>query len=286
MSVSQWLDKVAALVLTGLLTWAAQTSAAENPAPAMKDGVPQVGLPGKDVVWMPKAKSVMDKMFEIAKLTPQDVLYDLGSGDGRVVIAAARAGATAVGIEYNPKLVELARGRAAKEGVSAKASFLHGDIFQSDLSKATVITLFLLPELNLKLRPVLLNLKPGTRVTANSFDMGDWKPDRFERLKGDCESWCMAFLWIVPAKVEGAWQMTDGELILRQQYQTITGTMRMRDRTFTIANGRLAGEEIFFDIGGVRVTGRVSGNAMKGAMVAKTGQAPWEARRREARSPD
>lgn len=152
---------------------AAWAQSAGKLVPAMKNGAPQVGLPGKDVVWMPTAKSVMDKMFEIAKLTPQDTLYDLGSGDGRVVIAAARAGATAVGIEYNPKLVDLARSRAASEGVSAKTSFVRGDIFQTDLSRATVVTLFLLPELNLKLRPILLNLKPGTRVTSNSFDMGD-----------------------------------------------------------------------------------------------------------------
>lgn len=265
------------------LAWA-QPAKKEAPAAAGKDFTPAVGLPGKDVVWMPTAKSVMDKMFEITKLAPKDVLYDLGSGDGRVVIAAAKHGATAVGVEYNPKLVTLSRDLAAKSGVSGKATFVHGDIFQTDLSKATVVTLFLLPELNLKLRPTLFNLKPGTRIAANSFDMGDWKPDRFERLKGDCGSWCMAFLWIVPAKVEGRWNLTDGELILQQSYQLIGGTLRMKDKTFVISNGRLDGEDIAFNVGEIQFSGRVTGDMMKGKMVAKTGQVAWEARRKDGKS--
>ncbi len=277
------LHRSAVAVICALFLSTAWAQPSGKPTPLIKDGAPQVGLPGKDVVWMPTAKSVMEKMFEIARLTPQDTLYDLGSGDGRVVIAAARAGATAVGIEFNAKLVELSRSRASQEGLSAKTSFVQGDIFQTDLSRATLITLFLLPELNLKLRPLLLNLKPGTRVTSNSFDMGDWKPDRFERLKGDCESWCMAFLWIVPAKVEGTWILTDGELTLQQQYQTVAGTLRMKDKTFVIANGRLAGEEISFSVGNVQFSGRVDGSRMKGVMVAKTGQVSWEASRREGK---
>jgi hypothetical protein len=200
-----------------------------------------------------------------------------------VVIAAAQRGTTAVGIEYNPKLVTLSRGLAAKNGVADKATFTQGDIFQADLSKATVVTLFLLPELNLKLRPALLNLKPGTRIAANSFDMGDWKPDRFERLKGDCASWCMAFLWVVPAKVSGTWKLVNSEVTLSQQYQYFTGTMRVDGKTHTIADGKLDGENIFFNVGDVQFSGRVSGRAMKGVMLVRGEKLQWDARRTDGK---
>lgn len=278
----QTLCLMMALALAMPLAWA-QPAKKEVPAAADKEFTPEVGQPGKDVVWMPTAKSVMDKMFEIVKLTPQDVLYDLGSGDGRVVIAAAKHGATAVGIEYNPKLVTLSRSLAANNGASGKATFVQGDIFQADLSKATVVTLFLLPELNLKLRPTLLNLKPGTRIAANSFDMGDWKPDRFERLKGDCGSWCMAFLWVVPAKVSGTWKLVNSEITLAQQYQYFTGTMRVDGKTHTVANGRLDGENVFFNVGDVQFSGRINGKTMKGEMLVRGERLKWDARRTDGK---
>src|SRR5690242_5656180 len=169
---------------------------------------PEVGQSGKDVVWVPTPQSLVDKMLDIAKVTANDYVIDLGSGDGRTVITAAKRGARAHGIEYNPDMVELAKRNAAKEGVSDKATFTKADLFESDFSQATVITMFLLPEINLKLRPKILNLKPGTRIVSNSFMMGDWSPDETATVT-DCSAWCTALLWIVPAKVAGLWKLAD-----------------------------------------------------------------------------
>ena len=140
--------------------------------------VPEVGQQGKDVVWVPTPQELVDTMLSIAKVTPADYLIDLGSGDGRTVISAAKRGARALGIEYNPDMVRLSRRNAEKEGVSGKAEFIEADLYEADLSKATVITMFLLPEINLKLRPRLLDLKPGTRIVSNTFTMGEWEADR------------------------------------------------------------------------------------------------------------
>src|ERR671914_212579 len=144
---------------------------------AKQEYEPQVGQEGKDVIWVPTSQALVDKMLDMAKVTPKDYVIDLGSGDGRTVITAAKRGAKALGIEYNPDMVELSKRNAAKAGVSDKANFAKADLFESDFSKATVITMFLLPDINLKLRPKLLNLRPGTRIVSNSFTMGDWKPD-------------------------------------------------------------------------------------------------------------
>src|SRR5688500_1442381 len=160
---------------------------------------PQVGQEGKDVVWVPTPQALVDKMLDMAKVTPKDYVIDLGSGDGRTVIAAAKRGARAHGIEYNPDMVELAKANAAKAGVADRATFAKADIFESDYSKATVITMFLLPTLNLKLRPTLLDLKPGTRIVSNSFTMEDWEADETATLSNDCVSWCTALFWIIPA---------------------------------------------------------------------------------------
>ena len=164
---------------------------------------PQVFQAGKDVVWVPTPQELVNKMLDLAKVTPQDNLIDLGSGDGRIVIAAAKRGARALGIEYNPDMVELSKANAAREGVSDRATFLKADLFETDFSKATVITMFLLSDINLRLRPKLLEMKPGTRLVSNSFDMGDWEADATATAVGGCVSYCTAYLWIVPAKVEG-----------------------------------------------------------------------------------
>jgi hypothetical protein len=226
---------------------------------------PQVGQEGKDVVWVPTPQTLVDKMLDMAKVTSKDYVIDLGSGDGRTVITAAKRGARAHGIEYNPDMVELAKRNAAKEGLSSRATFARADLFASDISKATVLTLFLLPEINMKLRPKILNLKPGTRVVSNSFDMEDWKPDQTVTVSTDCTSWCEAFLWIVPAKVQGRWKLQDGELSLKQSFQFISGTLQRGGENVNIANGKLNGEQIAFEAGGTRYTGRVGGNAMEGA---------------------
>ena len=170
----QWLAVVAA----GLLTMG--TSALAQPATSYE---PKVGQPGKDVVWVPTPQALVDQMLDMAKVTPQDYLVDLGSGDGRTVITAAKRGIKAHGIEYNADMTELAKRNAVEAGVTDKATFVNGDIFQSDFSQATVVTLFLLPGLNIRLRPTLLDMKPGTRVVSNSFDMGDWKADKEERVE-------------------------------------------------------------------------------------------------------
>src|SRR5688572_24197964 len=185
--------------------------------PAATEYKPSVGQEGKDVVWVPTPDTLVEKMLEIARVTPKDYLIDLGSGDGRTVIAAAKRGTRALGIEYNPDMVELSKRAAAKEGVTDKATFIKADLFETDFSKATVITMFLLPDINIKLRPKILGLKPGTRIVSNSFTMGDWKADRTETVKDNCTSYCTALLWIVPAKVDGSWQLKDGELKIKQE---------------------------------------------------------------------
>src|SRR6266581_1551900 len=177
---------------------------------------PHVGQEGKDVIWVPTPQALVDKMLDMAKVTPKDYVIDLGSGDGRTVITAAKRGARALGVEFNPDMVALSRRNATKAGVSDKATFVEADIFRSDFSQATVITMFLLPDINIKLRPKILNLKPGTRIVSNSFTMGDWSSDDTVNVKDSCASYCIAYLWIVPAKVDGVWQLNDGELTLKQ----------------------------------------------------------------------
>jgi methyltransferase family protein len=230
------------------------------------DYQPQVGQEGKDVIWVPTPQSLVDKMLDIAKVTPKDYLMDLGSGDGRTVITAAKRGVKALGIEYNPDMVELSKRNAAKEGVGERASFTKADLFETDFSEATVITMFLLPDINLRLRPKILNLKPGTRIVSNSFTMGDWTADDTVVAKEGCVSYCTAYLWIVPAKVEGSWSLGDGDLTLKQTYQMISGSLRRGADTVQIANGKLNGNQITFNAGGSVYTGRVSGNAMEGTI--------------------
>ncbi len=230
------------------------------------DYQPQVGQEGKDVIWVPTPQALVDKMLDMGKVTAQDYVIDLGSGDGRTVITAAKRGAKALGIEYNPDMVELSKRNAAKEGVSDRASFVKADLFESDFSQATVITMFLLPDINLKLRPKILNLKPGTRIVSNSFTMGDWAADDTVIAKDGCISYCTAYLWIVPAKVEGSWKLEDGELSLKQTYQVVSGTLRRGASTVQIANGKLNGDQILFNAAGSLYTGRVRGDAMEGTI--------------------
>jgi hypothetical protein len=221
---------------------------------------PRVGQPGKDVVWVPSPQALVDKMLDMAKVTPQDYLMDLGSGDGRTVITAAKRGVTALGVEYNPDMVALSRKAAEKEGVAAKATFVQADLFKTDLSKATVITMFLLPSINMQLRPSLLNLKPGTRIVSNTFTMEDWEPDQTFNVESPCVSWCTALLWIIPAKVQGTWKMPQGNLTLNQTFQMLTGTLG----TAAISNGKMNGDQITFTAGGTTYTGRVNGNNIQG----------------------
>jgi SAM-dependent methyltransferase len=227
---------------------------------------PRVGQAGKDVVWVPTPDELVEKMLNLANVTASDYVIDLGSGDGRTVIAAAKRGARAHGIEYNPEMVELAKRNSAKEGISDRATFAKADLFESDFSKASVITMFLLPQINLKLRPKILALKPGTRIVSNSFTMGEWHEDDSASIEGECINWCTALLWIVPAKVEGTWKLPQGELTLKQSYQFISGTLKSGNDLTPIANGRLKGEQIIFNAGGSVYVGQVSGNDIEGTI--------------------
>jgi precorrin-6B methylase 2 len=239
---------------------------------------PQVGQAGKDVVWVPTDEGLVGKMLDMAKVTPQDVVIDLGSGDGRTVIAAAKRGARAHGIEYNPDMVDLSIRSAAEAGVSDKATFAKADIFESDFSKATVITMFLLPDINLKLRPKLLNLKPGTRVVSNSFTMEDWQADETTSMEGKCTTWCTAFLWIIPANVEGKWRLQDGELTITQQFQIIKGTLVSGGKSVPIV-GRLRGGQIKFNTDDAEYAGQVNGDAISGTIKKAAGESNWSATR-------
>jgi hypothetical protein len=265
--------------LTLCLAGFAAGTFAQSAATADKEYQPSVGQAGKDVVWVPTPQILVEKMLDMAKVTPSDYLMDLGSGDGRTVILAAKRGTRALGVEYNPDMVELSKRNAAKEGVTDKAQFVKADLFATDLSKATVITMFLLPDINLKLRPTILNLKPGTRIVSNSFTMAEWKADQTETVGGDCSSWCTALLWIVPAKVEGTWQLKDGELRLKQTFQMVTGTLTAGGSE-TPVSGQLLGERITFTAGKTQYTGRVDGNSIVNGAVSGAANGSWSATRK------
>ncbi len=240
---------------------------------------------------MPTPQALVERMLDMAKITPQDIHYDLGSGDGRTVIAAAKRGVQAYGVEYNPDMVKLSERAAAKEGLGDKAKFIHGDIFQTDFSSATVLTLYLLPSLNVKLRPTILRMTPGTRVVSHAFSMDDWQPDQTDSVEGRT-----AYMWIVPAPVEGTWRWSAGssqkehELVLRQQYQNVEGLVRLDNgRMGQLRNIRLRGDQITFTVNEVTGTsstvrrdysGRVSGTTIQGTVKSGEGpEAKWTATR-------
>jgi SAM-dependent methyltransferase len=242
---------------------------------------PKGVLPGKDVGWLPTEDALVEVMLAMANVTPEDYVVDLGSGDGRTVIAAAKRGARALGVEYNPDLVAFSKRNAAKEGVSDKVEFIQGDLFEVDFSRATVVTLFLRSDLNLRLRPRILAMKPGVRVVSNSFTMADWVPDQTasveeERCPNLC---CVAYFWVVPAKVEGIWKLGQYELKLRQSFQMVSGTLSSGGKTVPVI-GRLRGDEISFTVGSERYTGRVDGNAMEGQVVSGGSTVKWSASRK------
>ncbi len=233
------------------------------------------GQMGRDVMWMPTAQDHVMNLLNAAKVTASDRVYDLGAGDGIIpIVAATQFGAKSVGIEYNLKLVELARRNAQRANVGDKVSFVHGDIFVEDFSQATVVTLYLLPELNFQLRPTLLKMKPGTRVVSNEFDMSDWQPDLFiqsERAKG--------YLWIVPAEVAGTWILqglagvTNTTLHLSQRFQKIGGHITLGQEQLTLLGAELSGDRLSLHfVDGKQVThslkARVSGGVMEGELLA------------------
>lgn len=232
--------------------------------------VPEVGQQGKDVVWVPTPQELVNKMMEVAKVTSADFVIDLGSGDGRTVITAAKIGAKAKGIEYNPDMVALSKENAKKEGVGDKAEFIQADLYETDLSKATVITMFLLPEINLKLRPRLLDLKPGTRIVSNTFTMGEWEADQEVTTEENWNSWNTAYLWIIPAKVAGGWKLGNGDLELTQEFQFVRGALNSGGKSLTVTDGRLNGNTITFTVNNEKYSGTVDEKLMKGTMTNST----------------
>jgi len=240
--------------LACLLVWGAFSTAGaqsvNQPAPEYGDQFyrPHVGQSGKNVVWVPTPDNLVTRMLQAAKATDKDVVYDLGAGDGKIPIAAARDfKARAVGIEYNPELAALATRNAQRAGVADRVKIIAGDIFENDFSEATVVTLYLLPELNVRLRPQLLKLKPGTRVVSHQFHMRDWEPD--ESISENSRD---AFLWIVPAPVAGRWTFKEergewtGAVTLTQAFQRVGGTLTVASKTQSLLGPALAGADFSF----------------------------------------
>src|SRR5262245_41736938 len=243
-------------------------------APAKEEPfVPQVGQAGKDVVWVPTPPELVEAMLNLAKVTPQDFVMDLGSGDGRNIIAAAKRGARAVGVEFNPKMVELSKRNATAAGVGDKASFVEGDMYQADISKASVMALFLLPSNMVQLRPKFLDLKPGSRIVGNAVGIEGWTPDETVTVEQGCSSWCTALLWIVPAKVAGTWKLADGDLVLEQDYQMVRGSLNGKP----IADGKLRGDQLRFTVGSTEYTGKIAGDRIDGGIRGGGPAATWTA---------
>ena len=239
------------LVAAFLATSIATVSAVAQTKPEHGDEIfqPSVGQAGKDVIWVPTPDALVTRMLTSARVTKDDLVYDLGSGDGKIPIAAAKQfGARAVGIEYNADMAELARRNAKRAGVDNQVTIITGDIFKEDFSKATVVTMYLLPDLNLKLRPIILKMKPGTRVTSHQFHMGDWEAD--ERYSVEYRD---AYLWYVPAQVEGSWTFREssgngieGTVTLAQRYQKVGGTVTVGGKTQPLLGVALQGDKLSF----------------------------------------
>lgn len=270
--MSRFIRKGTAIALAGVLAAAVVSVDAKDRRECDRDYKPQVGQAGKDVVWVPTPDEIVQRMLRMAKVTPQDTVYDLGAGDGKIAIAAGKLGATAVGIEYNPDMAKLAQCYVQAEELTGKTRIIQGDVFKEDFSKASVVTMYLLPELNLRLRPTILNMKPGTRVTSHQFTMGDWEPD--ETAEVDYRT---AYLWIVPAKVEGAWTLREQgstnayTVNLSQKYQKITGDVTAGSAKQPLVGATVRGEEVRFafndDKGVTRtLTGTVRGNELTGTL--------------------
>ena len=257
------------ITLSMLLTvLAAADAAAQTPTYE-----PTPGQAGKDVVWVPTPQELVEKMLDMAKVTPQDIVIDLGSGDGRNVIAAAKRGARSFGFEYNPEMVALSRRKAQEAGVADRATFIEGDMYEADISKATVLALFLLPSNLDKLAPKFLALKPGTRMVNNTFQVTGWEADASETVEGSCTSWCTSHLNIVPARAAGTWRLGANDLVLTQEFQMVSGTLG----TTPIAGGRLSGEQISFKVGDTQYTGKVSGDRMEGTATTNGKTQSWTA---------
>jgi len=257
-------------VVSGSPAWA-------QAAQAKEEFVPVSGQPGKDVVWVPSPEETVAKMMEVGQITPQDFVIDLGSGDGRNVIAAAKRGARGLGVEYNPDMVELSKKIAAKEGVAERAQFVQGDMYAADFSKATALALFLLPSNLTVLRDKIFALPAGTRVVLNTFAIPDWSPDEQVTVE-NCTQWCTVMLNIVPAKIAGTWRTQNGrEVTFTQQFQMLTGTSKTPEGQTVAITGRLRGNDLTLSAEKQgEFTGRVKGNVIEGTQRPAGGGAPQQ----------
>jgi precorrin-6B methylase 2 len=272
---------IAVLSVVGMPASAGAQAPAPAPAAQAQPFEPTVGQAGKDVVWVPTSPELVEKMLDLAKVTPNDLVMDLGSGDGRNIIAAAKRGARAIGVEYNADMVELSRRNARDAGVADKATFIQGDMYEADISKATVLALFLLPSNLNKLQEKFLAMEPGSRIVNNTFFVEGWEPDVQETITGECTSWCTAGLYIVPAKVGGVWQFDGGEVVLTQQYQMLSVALTQSGKAAPIAQGRMNGRAISFTANGMNFAGEVNGDRIVGTVMPSAGGAsrPWTARK-------
>jgi len=221
----------------------------------------------KDVPFVPTPETVVDEMLSMAKVGPNDTVIDLGSGDGRIVIAAAKRGARAIGIDIDPERIKEANENAKENGVQDKVQFIRQNLFDADLKPATVLSMYLLPSVNMKLRPkILSDLKPGTRVVSHAFDMGDWKPDQQQE---------QVYLWIVPANVSGNWKFeSQGQkgapsaLDLSQKFQMVSGKISVDGTAYQIRNAKLDGKRLQFtaDLAGAsqKYSFDVNGDSLQG----------------------
>jgi hypothetical protein len=275
---------VAVLFCLGQLVGLGSLGLAQAQSSSGSDYTPTVGQPGKDVVWVPTPEDLVERMLQMAQVGARDVVMDLGSGDGRIAIAASKRAAKAVGIEFNPDMVNLSRRNNTRD--SGKAEFINGDVFKTDFSSATVLTMYLLPQLNMRLRPTILDMKPGTRIVSHAFDMGEWEAD--DKVSHE---YAHAFLWVVPSDVQGTWTLKEVDsqaevtLEIEQVFQRIGGSITERGRKTPLLGAQLRGDKIAFQYMGAdqqlrSVTAQVNGNRMNGVTSLQGGQLPVEAIRR------
>jgi SAM-dependent methyltransferase len=280
MNVTRMRTLIAALLICLPALSLAQTTGTSTPFQ------PSVGQEGKDVVWVPTSPELLEKMLDMAKVTPQDFVMDLGSGDGRNIIAAARRGASGLGVEFNPDMVALSERLAREAGVADRAKFVQGDMYVADISKATVLALFLLPHNLEKLQDKFLALPPGTRLVMNTFAVPGWEADAMETITDNCSSWCTSLLYIVPANVAGTWRFDGGELVLTQQFQHVSGTRTASGDSTPIADGRLRGADLSMVVGDTTYTGRVDGHRITGTARSADGTSrTWSATRSDSTQP-
>lgn len=276
LSIMSPMRRLLAVVLATGMTCAVPAVAR---AQATQTYEPLFAQPGKDVVWVPTPEPMVELMLDMAKVAPGDTVVDLGSGDGRLVIAAARRGARARGVEFNPEMVQLARRRASDAGVQDRARFVEGDMFVADATDATVLALFLLTENMTRMQPMFLSLRPGTRIVSNTFGMPDWPADE-RRTRPDCTAWCTALLWIVPARVHGTWRIADGpRLEFDQHFQKVTGLLSGPVGSSPIQGGTIRGRDIAFTIGDESWTAMMEGDRLEGTKTKDGRTTRWAATR-------